>query len=94
MGGLIDPRPGRQLAQARRLREMSQQSLAEAVGVHLRTVGNWETGRIGMRIDVAKKVARVLDCEFVCEFVLPSEDANGQRRPTTSDQAEQAARSG
>ena len=52
---------GRRAAQLRHQREMTQQQLAELVGVQPETVSRWETGQRGMSVATLARLADALD---------------------------------
>jgi transcriptional regulator with XRE-family HTH domain len=82
--GPIDPGFGRQVAELRRARRMSQLVLAADMNCSVRSIQQIEYGRISPPLRVAQRLARVLGVQFQYNFVEAAEDANGQRRPATS----------
>lgn len=48
------------LKSARRQHCLSQRALAEAAGVHFRTIQNWESGSMPKSLDPVMRIARVL----------------------------------
>lgn len=70
MGGAVDNR-------VRALRTeagMTQQTLADAVGVSRQTINAIETGRYMPSLEVALKIARSFDASTDAVFRLPTED--------------------
>jgi DNA-binding XRE family transcriptional regulator len=48
------------MREARKHADLTQQGLADLLGVHQPTVADWESGRVGPRLDTARKVAAAL----------------------------------
>lgn len=55
-----DTKPGSRVLAARKARKMTQQAFAEACGVSITTVSRWENRRLGMSLQHADTVSRVL----------------------------------
>ena len=58
----IDPNPGRRLAELRRDRGLSQQQLADAIGLTTGAIKHFEKGRNRITADQLVQLARALDC--------------------------------
>lgn len=59
---------------ARKKAHLSQEEVAEALGVTTDTVGRWERGRVEPKLSTLARIAFALDCHF--RDLLPS-DLNG-----------------
>ena len=57
---------------ARVNKDLTQAEFAEAVGVGVRTVQNWETGASSPRADMMPTICGVLDCKIDDIIFLPS----------------------
>ena len=64
---------GQNLRSIRESRHLTQEQVAEKVGIAVATYSNIETGSKGMSVYVMIKLAEVLDCPLD-SFVHPSED--------------------
>ena len=53
---------------------LSQSSLAAAVGVTQQAVGKWEQGKSDPEWDMARKLAEALACPIEALFVSPTSD--------------------
>lgn len=62
---------GRRLRALRRLKRLTQQDLAEEIGVSVSMLSNIERGNKYPRVDLIKKIAKVLDVPLEDLFVLP-----------------------
>lgn len=51
-----------QLKKIRRARKITQQGLADALGLHIKTIGNWESGKTMLGLDDACRVCDALGC--------------------------------
>ena len=67
----IDSQPGQRLLEIRQHREMSQGRLAEAIGVTVGTIQNYEHGRVVIGVDRIEQLARALQCEML-DLLMPS----------------------
>lgn len=70
MGGAVDNR----VRELRTAAEMTQQTLADAVGVSRQTINAIETGRYMPSLEVALKIARSFDASTDAVFRLPTGD--------------------
>lgn len=59
---------GEKMSSLRRERGMSQSQLAEAVGVSVVTISNWENGRANPKTGYLLKLAQVLNCGIAYFF--------------------------
>ena len=59
----IDPNPGRRLAELRRDRGLSQQQLADAIGLTTGAIKHLETARNVITTERLLQLAEALDCE-------------------------------
>ena len=50
---------GENIVQLRKIRQMTQEELADRIGVSRQAVGKWESGETEPSLDLAKKVAEV-----------------------------------
>ena len=66
----IDPQPGNRLHEIRQHREISQGRLANAIGVTVGTIQNYEHGRAVLGVDRLEQLARALQCE-PAELLMP-----------------------
>lgn len=57
----FDKRVGQQIRQLREKKKMTQQEVADALGVTKTAVCNWESGNRALYLDTAKKICKVLD---------------------------------
>lgn len=79
MGHEADPakrrrqRQGETIRKVRKLREMSADQLAEACGVTVGAVSQWETGRFTPRQEMQVRIARALDVPWSTIFGLDAE---------------------
>lgn len=64
------------LREWRRLKEMSQDDLAAAVGVSRTTIFNWEDHPEKMTVDKVERVARALDLSINDIIFLPEHQQN------------------
>lgn len=62
---------GRRLRALRRLKRLTQQDLAEEIGVSVSMLSSIERGNKYPRVDLIKKIAKVLDVPLEDLFVLP-----------------------
>lgn len=53
----------RRIAELRKARHLTQKELAEQLHIHPITLCCWETGRMGIRMENLKKVAKFFDVE-------------------------------
>lgn len=70
---------GRVAAQIKRVRKdlsMSQQMLADLVGVPKSTIGRFEAGLTSPKEDTIKDISRVLDTPFIIDGTQKSDDKN------------------
>lgn len=51
-----------QLKSLRRAQKITQKGLAETLGLDLKTIGNWESGRTTLKLDDACRVCDALGC--------------------------------
>lgn len=51
-----------QLKSLRRAQKITQKGLAETLGLDLKTIGNWESGRTTIKLDDACRVCDALGC--------------------------------
>lgn len=58
----------RRVRYLRRLREMSQEQLAEAIGVSAESMSRYETGRGAMPVEVIERVAKALQVKPAALF--------------------------
>jgi transcriptional regulator with XRE-family HTH domain len=65
---------GERLQRLRSERGLSQEALARAVDVSVRTVARWEAGESGPGLKVAQLVAAALGCKLA-DFVAPEPEA-------------------
>ena len=66
---------GKRLRQLRQARGLTQEALAEALGVHVRTVRNMEAGVHGPQFDNLEKLAQVLGVEVKALFSFENEES-------------------
>lgn len=66
------------IRRARKLRGMTQQELADAVDVHLRSVSNWEAGKARPGEATMRKLAEVLNVPTPTQHDGPMHEGTGQ----------------
>ena len=54
---------GDKIKRLREQKNLSQDALADSVGVSLRTIRNWESGRVPRKIEHYTALAKALDCD-------------------------------
>jgi transcriptional regulator with XRE-family HTH domain len=69
-----------QVIEHRRLRNLSQQELAELCGTKQSGIARFERGQNPPRIDTLLRIAQALDCELVVEFRARTHPRGGRRR--------------
>lgn len=65
------------IAEWRRLKNMSQQRLADLCGVHLNTVRNWEDNPREIKLIHANKIAEIFEVSLENIIFLPSDTTKG-----------------
>ncbi len=65
---------GKRLQQVRQARGLTQETLAEVLGVHVRTVRHMEAGVYSPRFDTLEKLAEVLGVEVKALFSFGDEE--------------------
>ncbi|NJS13654.1 MAG: helix-turn-helix transcriptional regulator [Sphingopyxis sp.] len=75
---------GTRIAKARKERGMTQQALADALGIAQQTLAHYEVGRIGVGIAMLPRLAELLDLSFD-EILLgqPTVRIPGKRGPAS-----------
>lgn len=68
-------RQGNQIREIRGWRQMSPADLAEAVGVTVGAVSQWETGRFSPRQEIQVRIAKALNVPWSTIFGLDAEVA-------------------
>ena len=62
---MIDNRTvGKTIAALRQARGMTQQQLADALGIAQQSVARWETGEREPRVSTLRRIAAVLGCDL------------------------------
>jgi transcriptional regulator with XRE-family HTH domain len=73
---------GSRIAQARKKRGMTQQALADALGVSQQTLAHYEVGRVGVGAPLLPRLAELLDLSFDEMLVgQPASYRPGRRGP-------------
>lgn len=70
------------LRELRKRAGLTQQELAEAVGISRPSITCYETGRLSLDVKVAKKIAKVLGCKW---WELYDSDCEEERIPIEKD---------
>lgn len=65
------------IAEWRRLKNMSQQRLADLCGVHLNTVRHWEDNPREIKLIHANKIAEIFEVSLENIIFLPSDTTKG-----------------
>ena len=78
--GTIDPRPGLRLAEIRRDRNLTQEQLAETIGVTATTLQHWERGRVKLTTDAIARCAAALRCRMADLLMSPGSPMPRRRR--------------
>jgi transcriptional regulator with XRE-family HTH domain len=68
-----------QVVEHRRLRDLSQQELAELCGTTQPGIARFERGISPPRVDTLVRIANALDCELVVEFRARTRPKGGRR---------------
>jgi transcriptional regulator with XRE-family HTH domain len=68
-----------QVVEHRRLRDLSQQELAELCGTTQPGIARFERGVSPPRVDTLLRIANALDCELVVEFRARTRPKGGRR---------------
>ena len=66
----LDPRIGKRIAVLRTASQLTQEQVAELVGISRPTITNYETGKIAVPIMMLDKLARALKCKPI-DFLRP-----------------------
>lgn len=69
---------GERIRRERRMAEITQSELAEAVGVKQQTIAQYESGRIRLSLEVARKIAKALDVKVADLFDLKQASEGGE----------------
>jgi ribosome-binding protein aMBF1 (putative translation factor) len=77
--GWFFARIAEQVVAQRRVRDLSQQELAELCGTTQSAIARFERGGRPPRIDTLLRIAEALDCELIVEF-RPRTKSRGGRR--------------
>lgn len=64
----------------RRIKDMTQQQLADAVGMSREHIARIENGNANMSLDTADAIAAALDVSIYALFCLKSNDANEREK--------------
>ena len=68
-----------QVAEHRRLRDLSQKELAELCGTTQPGIARFERGSTSPRVDTLRRIAEALDCELVVELRARTRPKGGRR---------------
>jgi transcriptional regulator with XRE-family HTH domain len=68
-----------QVAEHRRLRDLSQKELAELCGTTQPGIARFERGASSPRVDTLRRIAEALDCELVVELRARTRPKGGRR---------------
>lgn len=60
----MDPKSTSPISAARKAAGMTQQQLADALGIAQQSVARWETGEREPRVSTLKRIAAVLGCDI------------------------------
>jgi transcriptional regulator with XRE-family HTH domain len=72
---------GERIAELRREQGMTQQQLANALGISQKTVGHYEVGRIRVQVCMLPELADYLGVS-ISELIDPVRKALGKRKPS------------
>ena len=68
-----------QVAEHRRLRDLSQKELAELCGTTQPGIARFERGASAPRVDTLRRIAEALDCELIVELRARTRPKGGRR---------------
>lgn len=74
---------GQRIAQARKAQNLTQQQLADHLGISQQTMAHYEVGRLRVPASMLPELAEVLNLSFEELFGMPTEAGKGKRGPAS-----------